>query len=299
MDEERAARSDGSGISRRATLAAVTAGGLSAAGGVAAQEGTATETGDGSGGTTKTVKVGPDGEFVFSPGTDEPLTISPGTTVRFVWESDNHNIVVDSQPDDADWSGMEDLENTGFEYEHTFETPGTYEYFCEPHKAAGMEATIEVRAESSGGGGSGGGTAEVVVGPGGELVFDPETVEVTPGTTVRWAWDSDNHNVVVDSQPEDASWEGQPEDETFDTGHEYTHTFETLGTYEYYCQPHLSAGMKGTVEVVEEVAGSGGGEPAVPPAAKTLAAATAGGVALVLALAVGFLKYGGSGPVEE
>ena len=137
-----------------------------AAGGVAAQEteggtatGTATGTGTGmttgtgtgtsgsagsGGGPTVTVTVGPGGSLVFSPGTDSPLQIAPGTTVEFVWESDNHNIVVDSQPDDAGWEGYETIENTGFTYEHTFETLGTYEYYCDPHRTAGMVGTIEV-----------------------------------------------------------------------------------------------------------------------------------------------------------
>jgi len=149
-----------------------------AAGGVAAQEteggtatGTATGTGTGTttgtgtgtsgsagsgGGPTVTVTVGPGGSLVFSPGTDSPLQIAPGTTVEFVWESDNHNIVVDSQPEDAGWEGYETIENTGFTYEHTFETLGTYEYYCEPHQTAGMVGTIEVVENPNAGGGGGG-----------------------------------------------------------------------------------------------------------------------------------------------
>jgi plastocyanin len=113
-----------------------------------------------------------------------------------------------------------------------------------------------------GGGGGGGPTETVVVGPGGSLVFDPETLKITPGTTVNFVWESDNHNVVVENQPEGAGWsgtEGAP-DVTYDTGYEYSHTFETLGTYEYFCQPHKAAGMVASLEVVEELAEAGGGE---------------------------------------
>ncbi|MFP4627971.1 MAG: hypothetical protein ACLFMX_03170, partial [Halobacteriales archaeon] len=39
-------------------------------------------------------------DFAFEPGTDSPLEIEPDTTVRFIWITDTHNIVVDSQPDD-------------------------------------------------------------------------------------------------------------------------------------------------------------------------------------------------------
>lgn len=126
--------------------------------------GTSTGTGtamSGSGGPTETVTVGPGGSLVFSPGTDEPLQIAPGTTVEFVWESDNHNIVVDSQPEDAGWEGYETIENTGFTYEHTFETLGTYEYYCAPHESAGMVGTIEVVENPDAGGGGGGGEKEL------------------------------------------------------------------------------------------------------------------------------------------
>ena len=92
----------------------------------------------------KTVEVGPDGRYVFTPGTDEPLQISSGMTVRFIWKSDTHNIHVESQPDDANWKGHEPIENTGFEDEHTFETKGEYHYWCEPHKGLGMVGDIIV-----------------------------------------------------------------------------------------------------------------------------------------------------------
>jgi len=93
------------------------------------------------GGDTVEVIAGPGGDFVFEPA---ELSIDAGTTVVWVWESDNHNVVPTSQPQGANWEGYPDIENTGFEYEHTFETTGTYEYVCEPHEAAGMVGTITV-----------------------------------------------------------------------------------------------------------------------------------------------------------
>jgi plastocyanin len=117
--------------------------------------------GGGGGGGTETVAVGPDGNFVFRPGTDQPLYITPGTTVQWVWESDTHNIVVDSQPDDAEWEGHETIEDTGFEYEHTFEVPGEYHYYCEPHRSTGMVADLVVNESGQPPGGGGGGGGEV------------------------------------------------------------------------------------------------------------------------------------------
>ncbi|WP_336002816.1 plastocyanin/azurin family copper-binding protein [Halorientalis halophila] len=88
----------------------------------------------------------------------------------------------------------------------------------------------------------------VTVGPGGNLTFDPAAVQVSPGTTVTFEWESSNHNVVVEDQPDGASWSGHESLE--DSGFSFEHTFETTGTYTYYCDPHLPAGMKGVVEVV-------------------------------------------------
>lgn len=86
-------------------------------------------------------------DYAFEPGTDQPLTIEPGTTVQFVWITDTHNIVLLEQPDESDWGGVEAIEDAGFEHEHTFEVEGTYEFVCVPHEALGMFGTIEVVAD--------------------------------------------------------------------------------------------------------------------------------------------------------
>ncbi|MFW5934998.1 MAG: plastocyanin/azurin family copper-binding protein [Halolamina sp.] len=90
------------------------------------------------------VEVGPNGQNVFSPGTNDPLTIDAGTTVRWVWRSANHNIVVRDQPADANWEGEPDIYNIDHTYEYTFEVPGEYHYICEPHEGMGMVADIVV-----------------------------------------------------------------------------------------------------------------------------------------------------------
>jgi plastocyanin len=100
--------------------------------------------GGGGGGPTKTVEVGPNNDYVFKPGTNESLNITPGTTVKFVWKSDNHNIIPEEQPDGASWKGVPEIHNSGYEYSHTFETLGDYYYICEPHASAGMVGDIKV-----------------------------------------------------------------------------------------------------------------------------------------------------------
>ncbi len=126
--------------------------------------------------------------------------------------------------------------------------------------AAGQEGTGT--ATGTEGGGGGGPTETVTVGPGGSLVFEPADLTIATGTTVNFVWDSDMHNVVPQSQPDGANWEGEGEQgTTFDSGHEYSFTFTTTGTYEYVCTPHEGAGMVASIEVVEELeAAAGGGE---------------------------------------
>ena len=142
------------------------------------------------------------------------------------------------------------------------------------------------------GGGGGGPTKQVIVGPGGDLTFEPDKLTVTPGTTVKWVWESDGHNVVPESQPEGAGWEGTGSaSELFDTGYTYSHTFSTPGEYAYHCSPHKSAGMTGTITV--GAAGGGSSEPAIPGNAKTLGLATSGALAFTLSLGYFFMKFGG------
>ncbi|WP_049893557.1 plastocyanin/azurin family copper-binding protein [Halogranum rubrum] len=172
--------------------------------------------------------------------------------------------------------------------------------------AAAVAATAQSAAaqegggnESSGGGG-GGGTQTVAVGPGNSLVFEPAELAIAPGTTVEFVWESDGHNVVPESVPEGASWEGTgPESELFDTGHTYTHTFSTLGDYEYVCSPHATAGMVGTITVTENPGSGGGGEKelhelGVPIQAHWVGASTILGIIVTIVYTFYILKYGES-----
>lgn len=114
---------------------------------------------------------------------------------------------------------------------------------------------------SGGGDTDDGGMADetVRVGPGGDLVFDPAETTVEVGATVEWVWDSDTHTVTPESVPDGSDWEGTGST-THDAGYSHSHTFETEGQYDYYCEPHRSAGMVGTLTVGDASAGDGTGE---------------------------------------
>ncbi|PSQ34671.1 halocyanin [Halobacteriales archaeon SW_12_69_24] len=92
---------------------------------------------------------------------------------------------------------------------------------------------------------------DVVVGPNGLLVFQPEEFTISAGATVTWEWDSDGHNVRPSSTPGGSDWSGTPggDGTTYDEGYVHEHTFTTTGTYEYYCAPHRGAGMTGSFTV--------------------------------------------------
>jgi len=122
----------------------------------------------------------------------------------------------------------------------------------ETTRATDVPATGSTDAGATDGAGGGGrDVAEVVVGAGGSLSYEPADLTIAPGTTVRFVWEGGNHNIVVEDQPADANWQGTPGDRNtfYDEGFEYTHTFEVVGTYDYYCVPHRSAGMVGSVVV--------------------------------------------------
>lgn len=72
-----------------------------------------------------------------------------------------------------------------------------------------------------------------------------KTVKVKKGTTVTWTnEDNARHDVTPDKETEDFK-----ASKLFGKGETYSVTFNTVGTYSYYCSPHPY--MKGTIEVVE------------------------------------------------
>ena len=97
--------------------------------------------------------------FAFEP---ETATVETGQTVRWTNTSSvDHTVTAyeDEIPDGAAYFASggfeseraarnrvnEDLIAPGEEYEHTFEQPGTYGYFCIPHESSGMVGTVRVK----------------------------------------------------------------------------------------------------------------------------------------------------------
>jgi len=84
----------------------------------------------------------------------------------------------------------------------------------------------------------------VQVGPG--IFFSPSTVTVAPGETVTWQFQA-FHTSTSDSQSGPEVW-----DSGFLSSGSFSHTFQTPGTYPFYCQVHSVPGgttMNGVVVV--------------------------------------------------
>ena len=76
--------------------------------------------------------------------------------------------------------------------------------------------------------------------------FAPRDVTINQGESVTWTNGGGTHNVVIEAegfeQPSPPAPPGPP-------NWPVTHTFNTPGTFTYYCRPHQGLGMMGTVTV--------------------------------------------------
>jgi plastocyanin len=74
------------------------------------------------------------------------ITVEPGTTVTWVQRGQYGHTTTSY---DGLWdSGLIEGDTDGT-YSYTFEEPGTYEYFCEPHEEMGMVGTVTVSGGSA------------------------------------------------------------------------------------------------------------------------------------------------------
>jgi plastocyanin len=97
---------------------------------------------------TYTVKMGGDGGTLqFDP---PALTIKAGDTVKWVNNKlSPHNVVFDDAKSPEGQAGKVSHKSLVFSpgesYESTFSEAGTYTYYCEPHRGAGMVGTVTVQ----------------------------------------------------------------------------------------------------------------------------------------------------------
>ncbi|WP_266082931.1 plastocyanin/azurin family copper-binding protein [Haladaptatus caseinilyticus] len=103
-------------------------------------------------GSSTTVRMGTKGhQSFFDP---VGLLVDPGETVTFEMESGNHSATAYHEqyslaketrlPKGVEPFDSGVLIDRGDTFEHTFDTKGTYDYYCIPHKTMGMIARIVV-----------------------------------------------------------------------------------------------------------------------------------------------------------
>ena len=76
--------------------------------------------------------------------------------------------------------------------------------------------------------------------------FNPQSVTITVGDIVKWTNNSGTHNVRAN---DDSFFSGPAAPAPW----EFTHTFNAVGDFPYYCEPHQGMGMTGTIIVQEPV----------------------------------------------
>ncbi len=76
------------------------------------------------------------------------------------------------------------------------------------------------------------------------FAFSALELRIAPGTTVRWRNTTTTfHTVTPEGHTTWTEWQTSSPDETFEV------TFLETGTYPYFCVPHRSIGMVGTIIV--------------------------------------------------
>ena len=183
--------------------------------------------------------------------TPRDLTVEPGTTVT--WTNDDgerHRVRTTDGPVEFDSGNID----PGTTFSFTFDTEGTYLYVDDRDRDnANYFGSVVVEA----GGGGAPGTPPPPPPPAGDVViqndtFVPGSISVAVGGTVTWSNQDRDHTVTA----RDGSFDSG----VFDAGQTYNRTFNTAGTFSYFCIIHPE--MTGTVTVTD---GSGTPPPPVPP----------------------------------
>src|SRR6266487_7176847 len=77
--------------------------------------------------------------------------------------------------------------------------------------------------------------------------FSPSSVTIHPGDTVHWTWSSTCHSSTSGSP---GMPNGMWDSGILNQGASFNHTFNTVGSFDYYCTPHGSCcNMVGTITV--------------------------------------------------
>ncbi len=88
----------------------------------------------------------------------------------------------------------------------------------------------------------------IQVGPGGNTIFSPNTINCVVGDTLVFVWESAGHDVESADGTTIPQSSGSPGDPN------YTVVMNTPGSFDFQCNPHAGSGMTGTVNVFPNTA---------------------------------------------
>jgi plastocyanin len=88
-------------------------------------------------------------------------------------------------------------------------------------------------------------TVMVTVGNGDDS-FSPSSVTIHPGDTVQWTWNENGHTCTSGSS---CAPNGLWDSGLRGNGATFSYTFNTAGTFPYFCTPHCDMGMVGIITV--------------------------------------------------
>lgn len=187
-------------------------------------------------------------DYSYDPAT---INVQPGTTVRWTNNGQAPHTVTSDVAGQFDSGQMDN----GAWWEFTFNTPGSYNFHCLYH--SNMTGTVNVLAPGStpisqpSNTPTMTSTPQPTNTPGGGPMFDaamldysynPATINVQPGTTVRWT----NNGQAPHTITSDVA--GQFDSGQIASGAWWQFTFNTPGRYDFHCFYHSN--MTGTVNVL-------------------------------------------------
>jgi len=184
----------------------------------------------------------------YSP---NPVTVNVGDTV--IWnnvDSVAHTVTSGNPSDGPDGIFDSSLFEPGKSFSHTFNSPGTYDYFCMVHpwtagnvvvKSTGT--TIEKPPVVSTPSVTGSTTVQAA--PGSSQLgcektntcYTPYSISVNVGDTVTWNNADTTPHTVTSGNPSDGP-DGIFDSGLFPAGESFWHTFNSPGTYDYFCLVH-------------------------------------------------------------
>lgn len=181
--------------------------------------------------------------FSFAPRT---LVINQGDTVVWKLINGGHTttsgiVVGNTEIPDGIWDSG-NLTTPGQTFSFTFDSIGTYPYYCIPHGTDGisffMVGVISVLPP-----GEAGQIVEIS-----DFTFSPGTLNINKDEVVTWIIMEGMHSTTSGTScTSDGIWDSGVMNSA---GQTYSYTFNTNGIYPYYCIPHcVSNDMKGLILV--------------------------------------------------